>query len=642
MTSELQERIQWYHAEYLDTPAGQKHLAIVEAEIEEVQRVFIEIRRKYQAGEDITEDVLRHLLPHSDTQHNREHGYRVSTWPCITKDIRTWFENTGWKEPDEWPATARMIFEAIDGILRGDEKPWRAFLESPYRRGFGTGFLSPILFCLDDQRFVVINSKVVKTYKYCTAQLGQPDDIDASLDNYLENAAKVRALQAKLASMGLRTIPEFDIFCHFMVSKRLGGGNLTRASEPDDAAWLFVANPTIFKWDQAFAENGVEWTQSLGSYAQKLLRRKIKAGDRVFGYQTGPEYEIRCELKVASAPYQTDEGTWAVKLKPVRVFEASISLATLRAHPVLSNLKFLQQTQMSITGITQAQLNALQTLLAAPEPETLPAVHSPVEAVCKALKRAQYDTSHPDRFEESLAEAFSLLGFETEHQGSPGKADIVVVGQLGAESYTAIVEAKTSSQDSNVGLAQVSYESMRDHREENAADYALLIAPAFSGGKLVDRAIRNHVSMITTRDLIALLKLHEQFPFSLSELQTLFEAKGPAADALRRLERVHTQHTEYLGLANDVLQVFDNLQRQQTNSQPIPGVAVHLILFQKAQTQSLALPELEQINQILTLLANPAIGVLKEQGSGYILILPPDAARRRVQALADHIAEGEA
>ena len=87
-----------------------------------------------------------------------------------------------------------------------------------------------------------------------------------------------------------------------MVSKRLGGGDLTRDTEPKYAAWLFVANPEIFKWEQAFAEYGVDWTGSLGTYAQKLLRRQIHAGDRVLGYQAGPHYEICCELQVTSAP----------------------------------------------------------------------------------------------------------------------------------------------------------------------------------------------------------------------------------------------------------------------------------------------------------------------------------------------------
>jgi len=225
MSSELQERIHWFKEGYLDTPAGQKHLAVTEAEPKEVKKIFEEIREKYLADQDITDDVLRRLLPHTDSEFHRNNDYRVSTWPCIQRDVRSWFEGAGWKKPEDWEPTARLLFEAIDGLISGRQEPWDQFLSSEYRYGFGTGFVSPILFCLDDQ-FPVINSKVVKTYRYCTEQLGERDEIDAKLVNYLENAEKVKALQERLAPLGLRDIREFDIFCHYMVSKRLGGGDL--------------------------------------------------------------------------------------------------------------------------------------------------------------------------------------------------------------------------------------------------------------------------------------------------------------------------------------------------------------------------------------------------------------------------------
>lgn len=304
MSKELEERIKSFQEEYLQTPAGQKHLAVTESEPEEVRVVFAEIGEKHRTGQEITDDVLRQLLPHSDSEFHRQNGYRISTWPCIRKDVRGWFEGAGWKKPGDWTVTARLLFEAIEGLIAGDLKPWHRFLSSEYRHGFGTGFVSPILFCLDAQ-FPVINSKVVKTYRYCIEQLGSVDEIDARLDHYLENAKKVLALQKRLVPFGLQSIREWDIFCHYMVSKRLGGGDKTKEGEVAYAAWLFVANPELFQWEQAFAENGVEWTGSRGTYAQKLLRHGVRAGHRAFGYQAGPDYEIRCELEVADDPYQT-------------------------------------------------------------------------------------------------------------------------------------------------------------------------------------------------------------------------------------------------------------------------------------------------------------------------------------------------
>ncbi len=361
MANELQSKIRQYKDEYLNTPDGQAHLATVESEAQEVKQVMDDLRRKYAAGADITNAVLTRLLPHSDTKFHQENGQRISTWPCIIKDVRSWFEGAGWKKPEDWEPTARLIFEAVDSIINGKRDGWNRFLASEYRYGFGTGFISPILFCLDEQ-YPVINSKVVKTYRYCMQQLGEPDEIDAKLDSYFENAGKVRALQQRLLPYGLKDIREFDIFCHYNVSKRLGGNDISAPAKTESkfAAWFFVANPEIFNWDQAFAEGGVDWTGSKGAFAQKLLRQQMHKGDRVFGYQAGPYYEVNCELKVGTEPYRTPDGTWAANLVPVRRLETPIPLSVLKNHPILSTLKFVQQTQISISGITPDQRNRHQ------------------------------------------------------------------------------------------------------------------------------------------------------------------------------------------------------------------------------------------------------------------------------------------
>jgi predicted RNA-binding protein with PUA-like domain len=637
MTSELQERIHWYREEYLETPAGQKHLAVTEAEPEEVQQVFEEIREKHAAGEDITDDVLRRLLPHSDSEFHRKNDYRISTWPCIRKEVRSWFEGAGWKEPDDWPPTARLLFEAVDGLVTGNHEPWNKFLASEYRHGFGTGFVSPILFCLDDQ-FPVINSKVVKTYRYCTAQLGQPDQIDAKLDNYLENAKKVNALQRHLEPLGLTTIREWDIFCHYMVSKRLGGGELTKHTEPHYDAWLFVANPEIFEWEQAFQEGGVDWTGSLGAYAQKMLRRYLQEGDRAFGYQAGPTYELCCEMRVSRTPYKTSEGTWATRLEPVRPLENPISLSALKSHPVLSNLRFVRQPQLSISGITAEQVQAIEALISKPIVEV---AVSPTDQLCRDLKEAQFGTDQPDTYERLLAQAFQLLGFEAEHLGGPGNPDVVAVGRLGSDTFTAVIEGKTCTEGQSLGLGRVNYGSMSDHREEQTADYALLIAPAFSSGKLVDHAMKNRVGMLTTDALVSILKRHDQFPFSIAELRRLFERKGLAEGIDRELGRLHHRHHEYIELAATVLHIFDQLQRQQDTSEPITGTAIYLVLLGQAQQEDIAPPDRRQIDQVLELLSNPVLDVLDKENGGYVLTLPPSAARKRLEALAGLLAREE-
>jgi len=630
MSEDLEKRIINFKEEYLDTPEGQKHLAKTESEPKEVQKVFSEIKEKYAGGKDIKDDVLRRLLPHSDTEYHRNNNYRISTWPCITKDICLWFEGAGWKKPEDWSPTAKLIFEAIDGIVSSKKQPWDKFLKSKYRHGFGTGFITPILFCLDTS-FPVINSKVVKTYKYCKSQLGSPDEIDSKLENYNENAEKLKVLINRLNPLGIKNIREFDIFCHYMVSKRIGGADFTTTTEPEYHAWLFVANPEIYKWEQAFEEGGVEWTGSLGAYAQKLLRQKICSGDKVFGYQAGPHYEICCEMKVAKDSYKDSKGTWATRLEPVRKFDTPITLSMLKKDPILSTVKFLKQSQASISGITEEQLSELEKLIN--KPDEIPHEISIIDKICKDLSEAQFDTSNPSRYESLLADAFGLLGFEVDHLGGPGKPDVILIGKLGSNSYTVVVEAKTCKKDNVVSLVQVNYGSINDHKEEYTADYAVMIAAKYAGGKLVDHAIKNRVGMITTDTLISILRQHDQFPFSIDELRCLFEIEGFDESIKDKLFRISAKHKHYLELTTLILNIFEELQRQQDVSESISNNALYLLLLDRAQKEQMLTPERSQIDQVLLFLANPVLDILSKEEDGYILNTSLETAKQRISAL---------
>ena len=508
-------------------------------------------------------------------------------------------------------------------------EPWHRFLDSKYRQGFGTGLVSPVLFCLDD-RFPVINSKVVKTYRYCTEQLGEPDRIDAKLDHYLENAEKVKRLQKNLEPFGLNSLREWDIFCHYIVSKRLGGGDLTKSAKLHYAAWLFVANPEIFRWEQAFERGGVDWTRSLGSYPQKLLQRHIQVGDRAFAYQAGPDYQICGELEVAADPWKTADGTWATRLEPVKRFEDTVPLSVLKAHPVLSELKFVQTPQLSISGITSRQLEALEILVSEPEKHV---EISLLDQLCKELAEAQFDTQSYETYESLVTEAFQFLGLEAEHLGGSGQPDVVVVGRLGSDTFTVVVEAKTCQRNQVVNSSRVSYSSINDYKEEHASDSTLLVAPDYAGGKIVHHATKNRVTMITTADLISILRQHDQFPFSISELERLFQPRGLATGITEELGRLHAQHQDYIRLTGTVLSIFDELQRQEEVSEPISGSTVYYVLLGSGQQDGTAPPDRRQIDHALALLSNPVLGILARQEGGYILHLTPGAARRRLLAL---------
>lgn len=221
-----------FKRKYLDEDEGRKHIERYENEKEDVKKKFKEIKEKYDADKDITDDILYGLLPHANTKYNRQKKHRISTWPAVTKDVKTWFESKGWQKKKNWPKVARSIYQLIDGLMK-DRSPdhIKEFNSSSYSKGFQAGIISPILYCLDET-FRPINKKTVDTVNFVL----ESDIIDPKLENYLENISIIDELLEELNLEIFDSYDKFDAFCHWMCDKRLGGYARLRTEDVEAAA----------------------------------------------------------------------------------------------------------------------------------------------------------------------------------------------------------------------------------------------------------------------------------------------------------------------------------------------------------------------------------------------------------------------
>ena len=234
-----------FKKKYLETDQGRKHIDAYEKEREDVKRRFEKIREKFNEGKDITDDVLYGLLPYLYTRHNIEHNHRVSTWPAVTKDVKTWFEKAGWQRKENWPNVAKVIFNLIDGLVKTkDSKYIEVFLKSEYSKGFQAGMITPILYCLKID-FLVINSKTVDTVNFILEE----NVIDNRLENYFENIERIRTLLKSLEIPLLDSYDTFDAFCHWMCDKRLGG--YARLKREEEETPLFEEKVEISNHEDA-------------------------------------------------------------------------------------------------------------------------------------------------------------------------------------------------------------------------------------------------------------------------------------------------------------------------------------------------------------------------------------------------------
>ena len=140
----------------------------------------------------------------------------------FSKDVVRWFEGAKWKQPSDWHDSALWILDIVEAGRAKDWNTWKLLSNYPMQKGFACGFITPIIHCLNDA-LPVINSKVVKTYADVSATLGVRDEISASLVQYPDNFQRVVRLVEQLKSLGIGNLTEWDMYCHWNVSKRLGG-----------------------------------------------------------------------------------------------------------------------------------------------------------------------------------------------------------------------------------------------------------------------------------------------------------------------------------------------------------------------------------------------------------------------------------
>jgi hypothetical protein len=215
--SELVEEFETWCA----SPRGSAHLQSYAASRATAARTLAEIRAARDAGEDITDRVLRGVLPHLDTPKNRERGAWISIASAVAGDIRTKVP----RDEDEWRRVAKRIFEFIEAAVADPANLAAAcasFAGSPESRYFQSGMLTPFLNAIDPVHFAIVNKKSRVVTEYITnAKIGQ------SLAEYPAANAVVRETAPQIADLieseDANSLPDgdlYDAFSHWLVSER--------------------------------------------------------------------------------------------------------------------------------------------------------------------------------------------------------------------------------------------------------------------------------------------------------------------------------------------------------------------------------------------------------------------------------------
>lgn len=275
-------------------------------------------------------------------------------------------------------------------------------------------------------------------------------------------------------------------------------------------------------------------------------------------------------------------------------------------------------------------------------PTSLPRLlRSPVDKLIAELEVAQRDASHPQRFEQAVAEAFGFLGFDSRWHGQPGETDVVVESPLGHERFRVVVDAKSSG-SGKISEGQINWPAVADHRQRRSADHAAVIGERFAGGNLQRFAADFSIALIDTQSLTQVLRLHADTPFQASDLRPLFSTTGPMSPVIADLRQKAQGLKHHWQLIADIIRLIDGFSRMDPPLTPTPG-NLHAVLVARAlerRDQKLTPPSEQDVRDAVAFLACRAIAVLRPvdpDTAGYRLAMSIHTALQRLRALDQDI-----
>ncbi len=128
------------------------------------------------------------------------------------------------------------------------------------------------------------------------------------------------------------------------------------------AYWLLKSEPYKFSWDDQIKKGEGRWEKRVRNYQARNNLQAMKVGDRGFFYHSNEGKEIVGILEITKEAYtdpdpvKNEDGKFVtVDVKPVEGLENSVTLADLKAHPLLSQMQVVKQVRLSVSPVTEEE-----------------------------------------------------------------------------------------------------------------------------------------------------------------------------------------------------------------------------------------------------------------------------------------------
>jgi predicted RNA-binding protein with PUA-like domain len=138
------------------------------------------------------------------------------------------------------------------------------------------------------------------------------------------------------------------------------------AKKSSRSTFLVKSEPSVYSFDDLVRDGSTVWDGVRNYEARNTLRAMAK-GDLLLFYHSNEGKEIVGLAVVARTAYQdpkTEDDWSAIDVAPLEKLKKPVTLAQVKAHPVLSKMALVKRSRISVVAVTDEEL-ALVLKLAA-------------------------------------------------------------------------------------------------------------------------------------------------------------------------------------------------------------------------------------------------------------------------------------
>ena len=140
----------------------------------------------------------------------------------------------------------------------------------------------------------------------------------------------------------------------------------------------------------------------------------------------------------------------------------------------------------------------------------------------KKLQLKLINSEDDEIFKQLVKEAFEFLGFETSIILEEKTSFVLAKALLDYKTYNLMIDAKLSDKNSGKMQNYEYWQELSKAKEKTKSDYSVIISQDFDYDKLSVKTDTNKVTLFEVNWLDNLIKEHDQSPFSISELESIF------------------------------------------------------------------------------------------------------------------------